>query len=87
VTPRAEVRDGSLDVVIVGDVSRLDFLSLLPDLRKGTHLENPDVLYFRASTIDVDASGSLPVNVDGEPMRARSFRYRLLDRPLTIMTP
>jgi YegS/Rv2252/BmrU family lipid kinase len=87
VTPRAEVRDGSLDLVIVGDVSRLDFLSLLPDLRKGTHLESPDVLYFRASTIDVDASRSLPVNVDGEPMRARSFRYRLLDRPLTIMTP
>ena len=87
IAPRADVRDGKLDVVIVRGVSRLDFLSLLPDLRAGTHLESPDVLYLRAERVEVAADEELAVNVDGEPMRKRRFVYTLHDQPLTIMTP
>jgi YegS/Rv2252/BmrU family lipid kinase len=87
IAPRAEPGDGRLDVVLVGDVSRMDFLALLPDLRAGTHIESPNVLYLRARTIDVDAPEPFPVNADGEPLRARRYRYRLLERPLQVIVP
>jgi len=87
ITPRAEFGDGRLDVVLVGDVSRIDFLSLLPDLRAGTHIESPDVLYLRVAQFEVEAPEPLPVNADGEPLRAHRYRYRLLRRPLTVMVP
>lgn len=87
ITPRAEFGDGQLDVVIVPGMTRMDFLSLLPDLRAGTHLDNPDVLYFRAETIEVESEEILSVNADGEPLRGRRFTYELADRTLTIMVP
>jgi diacylglycerol kinase (ATP) len=87
IAPRAEFGDGKLDIVLVGDVSRIDFLSLLPDLRAGTHMESPGVLYLRAHRFEITGEHEVPVNADGEPLRGRRFRYRLFERPLTIMVP
>ena len=87
VTPRAEFGDGQLDVVIVPGMARMDFLALLPDLRAGTHVDNPDVLYFRTSRLVVTAADSLTVNADGEPLHGREFSYDLLDRTVTLMVP
>jgi diacylglycerol kinase (ATP) len=87
VTPRADPGDGKLDVVIVGDVSRIDFLTLLPDLRAGSHMESPDVLYYRAHTFDVDSATTLRVNADGEAVAGTRFRYEVLDRGLGVIVP
>ncbi len=86
-TPLARYGDGKLDVVIVPGLSRLDFLALMPDLRAGTHLESPDVLYVQATTLRVESERSLRVNADGEPLRGRSFRYDISPRPLSVMAP
>ena len=87
VTPRAEFGDDLLDVLIVPGMARMDFLALLPDLRAGTHVDNPDVLYFRTSALRVEAEEDLTVNADGEPMRGRRFDYDLLDRTIRLMVP
>ena len=87
IAPRADVRDGRLDVTIVTTASRLDFVSLLPDLRAGTHLESPDVMYLRAQRLEVYGEATLAVNVDGEPLRARHLTYTLHAHPIELMTP
>lgn len=86
-TPRAEFGDGKLDLMLVPDLPRMDFLALLPDLRAGTHLKSPDVRYVQAAEIDVASDRDLHVHVDGEPIHAHRLRYRLSDRPLTLMVP
>lgn len=86
-TPRAELDDGQLDVMIVPGMNRVDFLSLLPDLRAGTHLDHPDVLYFRAPELRVSSEEDLSVNADGEPLQGASFHYRLAPVGLTVMMP
>ncbi|HEX7120622.1 MAG TPA: YegS/Rv2252/BmrU family lipid kinase [Longimicrobiales bacterium] len=86
-TPRAEFGDGKLDLLVVEGMPRLDFLALLPDLRAGTHLESPGVRYTQAASIVVEATETLSVNADGEPMRARRFRYALRPRPILVMVP
>lgn len=87
ITPRAEFGDGQLDVVIVPGMARMDFLSLLPDLRAGTHLDNPDVLYFRAGRLAVRSDEVLSVNADGEALSGRDFDYELSDRTFRLMVP
>lgn len=84
-TPRAEFGDGKLDVMIVPGMPRMDFLALLPDLRAGTHVDNPDVLYFQTEELEVTAEEDLSVNVDGEPVTGHQFRYTLADEQLTLM--
>ncbi len=86
-TPLARYGDGKLDVVIVPGLSRLDFLALMPDLRAGTHLESPDVLYVQATSLRVESERPLRVNADGEPLRGRSFAYTISPRPLSVMVP
>ncbi len=87
VAPRADVRDGRLDLTVARTSSRLDFLSLLPDLRAGTHLESPDVLYLRGERVEVRSATPLAVNIDGEPLRARRLVYTLHPQSLDVMVP
>ncbi len=86
-TPRAEFGDGKLDVLIVPAMPRMDFLALLPDLRAGTHIQSPDVIYVQVPDLELEAEEILNVNADGEPLRERKIRYSLTDRPLSVMVP
>jgi diacylglycerol kinase (ATP) len=85
VTPHADPGDGKLDVMILCEVSRRDFLALLPDLRAGSHIESPAVLYVRASTLELSAGCPLRVNADGEPVEGSVFRYSVLERGLRVV--
>lgn len=87
VTPRAEFGDGRLDAVVVCGASRLDFIAMLPDLRRGSHLESEGVLYLRAARFEVIANERIQVNADGEPLEDSSFRYRVMPRPIRLMVP
>lgn len=86
-TPRAEFGDGKLDLLVVPDMPRMDFLSLLPDLRAGTHLKTPGLLYVQTPEIEVESAQDLHVHADGEPVHARRFRYTLAERHLSLMVP
>ena len=85
VTPCADYSDERLDVVIVTGRKRRDFLTLLPDLRAGKHTDDPDVLYTKTSALRVQARDEFAVNADGEPIRAREYRYGLKNKQLTVM--
>lgn len=86
-TPRAEFGDGKLDVMIVPGMARMDFVSLLPDLRAGTHVDNPGIPYFRTESLVVSSEEPLSVNADGEPMRGERFEYRLSGKTVDVMCP
>lgn len=85
-TPLANVGDGRLDIMLVHEMSRLQFMALLPELRAGTHLDNPHVSYFRADTLEVYPRSPLHVNADGEHVAGNAFSYDILPRPLHVVT-
>jgi diacylglycerol kinase (ATP) len=87
VTPEADVDDGQLDVMIMGNVSRLRLVSTLPSLRAGTHLRNPRVSYTRAREIVVESATPLAVNADGEAIRSTTLRYTVGQKRLELMLP
>jgi lipid kinase YegS len=84
-TPRAELSDGLLDLCVVKEMSRMEFLALLPELRAGTHLSHPAVLYRQVPSVTVESAEELSVNADGEPIHGRRFQYRLSPHRLTLM--
>ncbi|HEX6588578.1 MAG TPA: YegS/Rv2252/BmrU family lipid kinase [Longimicrobiales bacterium] len=86
-TPRAELHDGLLDLLVVRAIPRLDFLAMLPDLRAGTHLESPDIVYAQAKRILITTTEEVSVNADGEPTRGTRFDYRLAPERLKVMVP
>jgi diacylglycerol kinase (ATP) len=86
-TPHAVMEDALLDVCIVKEVSRVEFLGLLPDLRSGDHLEHPAVIYRQVCDLAVEAETELHVNADGEPRLEREYRYAISPHPLVVMLP
>lgn len=86
-TPEAELSDGLLDVCIVKEISRVEFLRMLPDLRAGEHLNHPAVIYLQVNELTVEAEADLSVNADGEPVDGRRFHYSISPHKLLLVAP
>src|SRR5436190_7593134 len=63
--PDAELDDGKLDVVYVGDVGKLRYLANLPKVFKGTHVQNDEVTVLRATEVEISADRPFAVYADG----------------------
>jgi YegS/Rv2252/BmrU family lipid kinase len=66
VAPQADFRDGRFDVVLVGDLGRLDVLASLRRLFDGTIGAHPKVRTLQAERVTIDAPRPLAVEADGE---------------------
>jgi YegS/Rv2252/BmrU family lipid kinase len=66
IAPGADVTDGLLDLVILGDLGRLELLRWLPTVYRGGHLANRKVTVARARRAVLRPAAPLPVHVDGE---------------------
>ena len=53
--PDAQQDDGAFDVVTIGDVSKLDFVTTAPKLYSGRYLSHPKVELLRSSTVSIDS--------------------------------
>jgi diacylglycerol kinase (ATP) len=62
--PGASVVDGLLDVVILGDLSRLELLAYYRAIRANRHLGLPKVQAMTAKSVRIEAALPLPVHVD-----------------------
>jgi len=87
VAPDAELDDGELDVVTIGEVGKMRFLLNLPKVFKGTHVDEKDVKSWRTHSIEVDASRPMTVYADGDPVAELPVRIRILPGALKIIAP
>jgi diacylglycerol kinase (ATP) len=85
--PEAEQDDGSFDVVLIGDVSKLDFVTTAPKLYSGRYLSHPKVELLRSPTVAVDAAEPLPLEVDGEPIGTTPARFEVVPSALRLRVP
>jgi YegS/Rv2252/BmrU family lipid kinase len=87
IAPDAELDDGEFDIVTVGDVGKLRFVSNLPKVFKGTHVDEDEVRVFRAPQLELTASRPFPVFADGEHLTDLPASLRILPRALSVLAP
>ena len=67
IAPQADVSDGMIQLVIMGNLSLIDYLKNMPKIKKGEILEHPEVHYEQVHTCRiVTLEGECPVDMDGE---------------------
>jgi len=66
IAPNADVNDGLLDVVTIGDVSRWLGIRSLPMLYRGTHGRLAQVEFGRARRVEIESDEPIGVEADGE---------------------
>ncbi|MFC1930800.1 diacylglycerol/lipid kinase family protein [Chloroflexota bacterium] len=82
--PEAELTDGLLDTLIIGDLSKLDLLWSLPRVYRGTHLTHPKVTLKKAKEIEINSAEPLFLQADGELLGELPARFRVLPATLNL---
>jgi diacylglycerol kinase (ATP) len=85
--PEASQSDGLFDVVTIGDVTKLDFLTTAPKLYSGRYLSHPKVELLRSSFVGLSAAEPLPIEVDGEPIGTTPARFEVVPAALRLRVP
>ena len=85
--PAASLSDGLLDVVIIGQTSKLRFLRLLPTVFRGEHVHEPEVETLRAAQVRISASRPFTLYADGDPVAPLPVTIRALGGVVRIMVP
>lgn len=87
VAPDADPSDGVLEVVAMGDLSKVEALRLSNRIYKGTHLGTPKVTATRGSAIEaeaVDPSTHVLLDMDGETPGRLPIRVTLAPKLLRV---
>jgi diacylglycerol kinase family enzyme len=85
--PDARPDDGVFDVILIGDVSKVDFLTTAPKIYKGRHVTHPKVEVLRGARVTVDAPEHLPIEVEGEQVGTTPATFEVVPGALRIRVP
>jgi diacylglycerol kinase (ATP) len=85
--PEAQPDDGLFDVVVIGDVTKWDFVTTSPKIYRGTYLSHPKVELLRSVTVAVDAPERLPIELDGEQVGTTPVRFEVVPGAIRVRVP
>jgi diacylglycerol kinase (ATP) len=87
IAPAAALDDGTLDICIVGEVSKPEFMRAFPRVFRGTHVTHPAVTMLTGADVQIDAERQLPIVGDGELVRGLPVRITVLPAALAVVIP
>jgi diacylglycerol kinase (ATP) len=85
--PDARPDDGAFDVIMIGDVGKVDFLTTAPKLYKGRHIGHPKIEVVRTARVEVDAGERLPIELEGEQVGTTPATFELVPGALRVRVP
>ncbi len=85
IAPEAELDDGLLDLIVIGDVGKFELLKALPMVYKGTHITHPKVSMEKATHITIESSERFLVHADGELLGEGPASFWLTPAALSIV--
>lgn len=88
IAPCAELDDGFLDVVILGDLSTLEVILNWPKAYRGTHLSHPKVRHLRAKTIVAEPANpadEILIDLDGESPGQLPATFQIIPKALPVL--
>jgi diacylglycerol kinase (ATP) len=85
--PEAKPDDGLFDIVLIGDITKRDFVTTAPKIYRGTYLAHPKVELVRARAVVIDAPEHLPIELDGEQVGTTPVRFEIVPGALRVRVP
>lgn len=89
VAPHASMDDGLFDVVFAPEMPKLEVLSILPRLFKGSHVNHEKITTLRTTRLWIQSEPGTPMHVDGELVTesTKIVNYQILPGKITLLTP
>lgn len=86
VVPDAELDDGLADVLILHQISTLEFLKVFPTVFKGAHVGHPAVEVIRGRRVTLEADG-IVAYADGERFAPLPLTLEVVPGALSVIAP
>jgi len=83
--PDAQLDDGLFDIVSIGDVGFLEAVTSLGKLRKGAHLEIPNVSFSRGKTVEARSEETQLVEMEGEVVGRLPASFEMLPKAMNLI--
>jgi diacylglycerol kinase (ATP) len=80
VTPNAELDDGLFDIMVLGPVSKIEFLKVFPKVFSGGHISHPAVKILRGKEVSITSDAV--AYADGERIGNLPIKAKVLPRAL-----
>jgi diacylglycerol kinase family enzyme len=85
IAPQAAMDDGLLDVILIGDFTRLELITQIWKIYPGLHLAHPKVLWWQGKEVEIESDRQSPLDLDGELYPSGTHRISLLPRALPLL--
>ncbi len=82
--PQAQVDDGLLDLYLIEDLSILERLIHMPDVRRGSHLRLQQVHMLKVPWFELELEKPLLAHMDGEPFTLAPGSHRVEIKPKAL---
>jgi YegS/Rv2252/BmrU family lipid kinase len=87
VAPAARLDDGLLEIVVITQMTKLRFLTLLPTVFWGGHVGHDGVEVLEGRSVEIAASRPMEVYADGDPIAALPATVRALPGAVNALVP
>jgi diacylglycerol kinase (ATP) len=87
VCPDAKSDDGLLDVCVIQELPKRQFVLAFPKVFKGKHVEHPAVRMFRGTEVEIKADRPFLVYADGERVGTLPATFTLVPNALPVVVP
>jgi YegS/Rv2252/BmrU family lipid kinase len=84
IAPNAVIDDGFFDILIIRHMGRLESLSSIPKLYKGTHVNHPNVKYIRGKTLVAESPDVVLLDVEGEQIGRLPARFDIIPSAIKV---
>jgi diacylglycerol kinase (ATP) len=87
VAPRAAPDDGKLDLLMAGDMGRLESIRLMGPIRRGTHLGAGKITYRTVRRVEVGSPDPVRVDTDGEQPGMLPATFEVIPGAIDLVVP
>ena len=85
IAPDAQLADGLFDVVMLGDLSKIDLVRNVPNVYDGSHIIHPKVEVQRARQVEITSPDRLLLQADGEVLGTAPARFTIVPEAIQII--
>lgn len=86
--PESSLLDGYIDTILVKNITRRKFVSIVGTYKKGTHLKYTQILSNKkARNIDIVFGSLTNISVDGEIIKAEKLHLETVNRAIRFLVP
>ncbi len=84
VAPDADPNDGLFDVIVIGDIDKIEYLMTVPKVYDGTHITHPQVDTYRARRVEIHSELPVLLQVEGEVCGQSPITFEIIPSALQI---